>query len=249
MKDFVPRALIAKRESKRIEFKESFDASSLQSWCEILKDIISIANSGGGAVLIGVDNQGIPTGGDVSSLLEVDPAQIVDKVYQYTETHYSDFEIHSTEKCGAKLVALNIGPAPIPIVFTRPGTYPVGKSKQRTSFSKGTVYFRHGAKSEPGNSEDLRQAIERRLEEVRKSWIDGVRKVIRAPAGAEVEISQPVRHPSLMEAASIRIVDDLSAPSFGSVDKDKTHPHRQKELIANVRGRLPDNVKFNQYDV
>ena len=127
MEDFVSRALIAKRESKRIEFKESFDASSLQSWCEILKDIISIANSGGGAVLIGVDNHGIPTRADVSSVVEVDPAQIVDKVYQYTETHYSDFEIHSTEKCGAKLAALNIGPALVPIVFTRPGTYPVSK--------------------------------------------------------------------------------------------------------------------------
>ena len=46
--------------------------------------------------------------------------------------------------------------------------------KQKTAFSAGTVYFRHGAKSEPGTSEDLRASLERELDRIRSSWLDGI---------------------------------------------------------------------------
>ena len=48
------------------------------------------------------------------------------------------------------MAAIKIGPAFPPIVFTRPGTYSVEGGRQKTAFSQGTVYFRHGAKKRPG---------------------------------------------------------------------------------------------------
>lgn len=42
------KALTAKRESKHIEFKEGFNPSEARDWCEIIKDIVAMANSGGG---------------------------------------------------------------------------------------------------------------------------------------------------------------------------------------------------------
>ena len=41
----------------------------------------------------------------------------------------------------------------VPLVFTRVGTSEIAHGRQKTVFSVGTVYFRHGAKSEPGTSE------------------------------------------------------------------------------------------------
>ena len=46
----IEKAKAAKRESKYIEFKVSFDIDSTQDWCEIIKDIVAIANSGGGII-------------------------------------------------------------------------------------------------------------------------------------------------------------------------------------------------------
>jgi len=51
-------AVSAKRESKAVDFKRSFDPASVAEWCELIKDIVAMANSGGGTILIGVNNDG-----------------------------------------------------------------------------------------------------------------------------------------------------------------------------------------------
>jgi len=83
----------AKRESKYLDFKEKFDINQTQDWCEIIKDIIAMANSGGGCILIGARNDSTPSGWDVTPLLHLDPAQITDKIARYTGEQYADFEI------------------------------------------------------------------------------------------------------------------------------------------------------------
>lgn len=80
--DWVERAKRAKRESKYIEFKSEFEATSPGDWCEIIKDLVAISNSGGGVVAFGLDSRGNPTGNDVSSVLSLDPAEITDKIYR-----------------------------------------------------------------------------------------------------------------------------------------------------------------------
>ncbi|KPJ64660.1 hypothetical protein AMJ44_12345, partial [candidate division WOR-1 bacterium DG_54_3] len=104
-------------------------------------------------------------------------------------------------------------PVSIPIVFRKPGTYDIGSGKQRTAFSVGTVYFRHGAKSEPGTSDDIRRVIERQLDNIRKSWIKGVRKVVRAPEGSQVVTVLPSSRmsTSLLQATTVRAVKDPKA--------------------------------------
>ncbi len=47
------------------------------------------------------------------------------------------------------------------MVFTRNGTDVTIKGKQKPAFVQGTVYFRHGAKSEPGNRDDLEDWLHR----------------------------------------------------------------------------------------
>ena len=48
MSDILQKALAAERESSRIEFKREFNPASRAQWCEAIKDIAAIANSGGG---------------------------------------------------------------------------------------------------------------------------------------------------------------------------------------------------------
>ena len=54
MPSLIDKALAAKRESKHIEFKEGFDPASGHDWCESIKDIVAIANSGGGVLIFGL---------------------------------------------------------------------------------------------------------------------------------------------------------------------------------------------------
>lgn len=186
----------------------------------------------------------------MSGVLALDPAIVTDKIHSYTETQFGDFEIIGGHKGKKSVAALVVGATTIPIVFTRAGAYSVEGGRQKTAFAKGTVYFRHGAKSEPASRDDLAELIERRLAEVRKQWIGGVRKVIESPSGSRVAILPPEIHPSDdPNAVPIRIVDDASAQAFRLLDIDKTHPYRQKEVIDEVKKRLPKNARFNSFDV
>lgn len=250
MEDLVQRALQARRESKYIEFKSAFDPSSAHDWCELIKDIVAIANTGGGAIVFGVDNFGNPCSFDARPVLQIDVATITDKVARYTAVQLSEFEIVQKEKGGVTVAVLLIAPVDIPLVFSSPGTYTLPSNKQQTAFSRGTVYFRHGAKSEPANREDLRATVERNLEIFRRSWIKGVRKVVQAPRGHVVQVLPPeVVSSSSPEATPIRIVDDPAAPAYFRLTPDISHPFRQKDVIAKVNQEMTGEVKINQFDL
>ena len=249
--DLLDKARRAKRESKYIEFKSEFDPESNEHWCETLKDIVAIANSGGGVIIFGVDNRGRPLDRDISPVLALDPSAISDKIYRYTGINFSGFEILEHAATERVVAMLRIEAADVPMVFTRPGTYQVQDGpKQKTAFSQGSVYFRHGAKSEPGNSEDIRSVIERNLETTRREWLRGMRKVVAAPRGSVITASPTaVAESPSQPATHIRLVDDPTAPGFRRMDPDETHPYRQKELIKEVNQQLPRGSSINPYDV
>ncbi len=43
--------LQATGESQRLDFKRQVDPASPADWCELIKDIVAIANSGGGTIV------------------------------------------------------------------------------------------------------------------------------------------------------------------------------------------------------
>ncbi|MGB9456409.1 MAG: ATP-binding protein [Bryobacteraceae bacterium] len=191
MLDLVAEALSATRESKHIEFKEYFDPTSAGGWCELIKDLVAIANSGGGIIVFGLNSQGEPTGAPVNLISAVDPADITNRVSKYTGCADFDVGIRDVQKCGAMLCAFLVTAVPTPLVFAKPGTYyDAGAGKEKTAFRAGTVYFRHASKSEPGTTDDLRVVISRRVDVLRKHWTKGIRKVVQAPAGSEVLMVQ-----------------------------------------------------------
>ena len=55
----------AANERRQVDFKGAFDTGQAGDWCEVIKDIVAMANSGGGALVIGVKNDGTPSGYDV----------------------------------------------------------------------------------------------------------------------------------------------------------------------------------------
>ena len=201
-------------------------------------------------IVFGIQAAGRPSGAEVQCILGLDPAEITDKIHAYTGVHFADLEIIDATKEGHQLAMLVLRASETPIVFTKAGTYDVGDGKQKTAFSKGTVYFRHGAKSEPGTTADLAGALGRRLDRIRREWLSGVRRVVEASPGSQLFVLPPeIRDSNSPNATPIRVVDDPSAPAYRIIDPDQTHPLRQKEVVAEVRKRLPQGTVFNQFDV
>jgi hypothetical protein len=249
--ELLERAAVAKRESRYLDFKEAFDPGSDPKFIELVKDLVAMANSGGGIIVIGVRNDATLSGAGVESVLDLDPAKISDKVHRYTAEHFSGFSIHEVQRNGTQIAAIVIEPAEIPLVFAQPGTYPVagGGGKQKTAFSRGTVYVRHGAKSEPATSKDLGDFVERRLEEIRESWLGNIRQVMASPVGTDIAMYERMGADEQGRPTRVRLTTEPGAPVFGRISPDQTHPYRQTELLREVKKRLPRGTRLTTYDM
>lgn len=97
----------------------------------------------------------------------------------------------------------------------------------------GIMYIRRGARTGTATTADVANLIDRRFTMVRKAWLSAVKQVVQ---------------PGMAAAAAVRVVTDPRAPAFRLVDYDKTHPFRQKEVLAALRERLPE-MRLTQFDL
>lgn len=229
-----------------IDFKEGFDINSEKDRCEIVKNSVAMANSGGGVILIGVEDGGEPSGSDVTPVLDIDPAVLVDMITMYTGERFSGFKIAEIDKEGVKIAALLIESVSIPMVFVKPGTYDIddmgdggdkGDKGQQTVFESGAVYFRHGARSEPGNSSDMTKVVGRELEKLHRSF-SCVGKADKTPAMYVTQPVEPVSNAARMPNQS----------GHGVAIPDRTYPYIQKEVVHHVNERLSGKKHITAYD-
>jgi Schlafen, AlbA_2 len=241
-------AQIAKGECDCLDFKSGFNPSITGDWCELIKDVVAMANSGGGCVIVGLSDEGKLSGESVAAFIGLDSADIGNKIHKYTGHHFSEFSIERREVDAGEVAVMTIGGVRLPIIFSVPGEYESPPGKKKSAFSKGTVYFRHGAKSEPGTTEDLRTALERELERVRSFWLDGIAKVVQAPPEAEVKIVTPAVSLGKEVGQAIRLTTKAEGPEFRVVDNDQLYPHRAKELKQRLSEVLGPSVA-TPYDI
>lgn len=237
-------------EDADLDFKESFDVGSNGDWLEIVKDVVAMANSGGGCIIIGLRDDGLPSGADVASVVAVDPAKLTDKIYKYTGAQFHAFGICGAVKDAADVCLIRVHGSRVPLVFTKVGTYETAPGKQKNAFSLGAIYFRHGAKSEPATMDDLRQCIDREVDRLRSSWLDGITKVVEAPVGAQIVVV-PAGSPLTSSAVSsnVRLTNDLAAPTVRALPIDETHPYRQKEVVLEVNKALAGAHRISSHDI
>ncbi len=218
--DLIKAYLKRNTEAADLDLKPTFDVDDLGDWLEIIKDIAAFANSDGGAILIGMNDDGMPSSADVEGALGIDPADVTNRVHKYTGTHFHAFEFSECKKLGHEICAIIIQSARIPLVFTRVETYEATPGRQKTIFSMGTVYFRRGAKSEPRtSSDDIRTFLDREIEVVKHSWLDGISKVVLPPD------TQPTGPTG---ALAVQLTNNSEAPTMWSLSTRRIHSARRR---------------------
>lgn len=242
----------SEKETARLDFKAEFDPDVKKDWCEILKDIVAMVNTRGGLIVFGIGDDGQPSGADLTKLSKLDPAKVTDKIASYTDVQFGDIQVVTVQRGGLPYPAIVVGRSKTPIIFSNPGNYPIpgDKSRQGSAFGIGVVFVRHGAKSEPATTDDLRQFIERRIDEVGKAWRRGIRKVVKAPVDHEVHVVPPnmkLVHDN--DARAVRLVNDAKAPVARFRNPDETHPFRQKELMPEIARRIGKKPYPSTHDI
>lgn len=235
----------ATTEDERLDFKCEFRPEKKAAfWAELVKDLVAFANSNGGVIVFGINDDGSKSADDCAVLLTFDPAKITDQINKYTGTQFSQFRIDRVVRNGSICPVTLIEPTRIPLVFFRVGTYETEDGSQKNAFSRGAVYFRHGAKSEPATQDDLRASFDRELRRVREEWLGNMRQVVEAPPGSTVTIAGPIK-----PISELRLSSDPSAPAITVRRLSDTHPYRQSEVIAEVKRRVQSLTRFNSHDI
>ena len=243
------KAVASRQETRAVDFKSQFEPNSEADCIELVKDVVAMANSGGGIILIGIKDNGEPSGADVSAVVELDPAHLTDKLFRYTAEHFGAIEISKVTRQGTTVALIEVHEGNDLLVFTRPGNYVAPNGKQKTAFAIGGVYFRHGAKSEPCTPSDLSRYTAARIRAERERWMTGIRQVVEAPRGADLAIVERTRPDSEGRPTRVRLTNDPDAPVFGRLNPDETHPHRQSGVLAALNRRLGGRGKVNQHDI
>jgi len=243
------RAQAASSESKYLDFKREFDIGSTEAWCNVIKDVVAMANSGGGIVIFGLENDGSSCALDHAVLLAYDTADITNKIWKYTNYQFSEVEIVEVVRGGKTHAAFLISAADVPIVFTKPGNTKRLTGRRNQHSPKERFYFRHGSKSEPGNRDDLARWREREIERARKTWMTGIRKVVETgPEETVTVISSASLSPKYGSIVKAAFTSDPTAVRVAPSNAEEIWPYRQVDVIREVNKRLGEKV-INPFDI
>jgi Schlafen, AlbA_2 len=235
-RDDVAAAVAATRPSRRVAFWPELKPSMSGIWCELAKDIASLANSGGGVIVFGIDRSGEPTGWNPEHLLQVGVARIHRELGPYLGD-LPGLGVAPARRAGRRVATMRV-PARqgAPLVFERDGTYVDKAGREHAPFRRGMVFFRHGPRSGPASAKDFARFAALEERRIRRDILEHLRQVAKAPTGSEVIVVPPQSAPS-GTVERFRVVDDPRAPVLARTDFDVTHPYRQKELVEALNRR------------
>ena len=200
-----------------------------------------MANTGGGYILIGAANDGSSSNCDLTATASLDQAVVVDKIGKYTDAQPNEVNVRLFRDKRRERVIFHVGAADPPIVLCRPGTYAVSDGKQKTAYSAGTIYFRHGSKSEPARQADIQRAFDSMFAKRKREFLSGIRKVIKARADEQVLVlPKAFRLTTDATAPGFRITDDPDAPAFRGIVGAGKYGSEEEELAGIVRNMKTD---------
>lgn len=205
--------LRAREERTDLEFKSDVDPDSKEFWCNLCKHLVSLANTAGGYLIVGVNDDYEPVGVSKSKLARLDISTVINCVSKYLYEDLDSIRFKKIKNKGLHFGIFYVDKHEIPLVFAKDGQYRDSGGNTRNVFSKGDIYFRHGGKSERANQRDLNRVLKEYQKRLRKEWSKGVRKAINLPPNQKlVSVPKEVMVDSeRREAVPVRLSDELDA--------------------------------------
>jgi hypothetical protein len=184
-------------EGKHLDLKISFDQESEKAKVDLVKNLVALANAGGGSIVYGRDETATPGIGD-DTRQALDSARLMDLVTKYIRPSQIGIS-HSVEVVGdgRYLLTISVDAAEYPMVMSRKGDWKGSDSKKdRPLFVVGDIWTRHGSKTERISFEDLREWIEQKLSAERNSILSRIATLVNLPEGAEIQVVSGDQKPS-----------------------------------------------------
>lgn len=243
----VLKAETANRESRQLAFQPGYEDTP-EFWCALARDVIAMANSGGGVLVFGVKADGTPTGSDGRAFLTLGVAAIAGRLAEWIGDAFAEIEVATVRRGDIDCPAVIVAGADVPIPFSKAGTWVNADGEQRTAFAEGAVYFRHGAKSAPATYADFSRWIARYASAERHRLMRGMKKIVTAAPGhvvAAVTTADPLVAGGGMIA---QLSNDPKARKIIPRRVGDFYPHRGVDLRQKA-GEALKGTTLNSHDL
>ncbi|MCK5751641.1 MAG: ATP-binding protein [Mycobacterium sp.] len=142
------RELLQQAEQQSLEYKEALDLTDHETRLNLVKDAVAMGNTGGGYILVGVDDVGDPCAPSGSlDRPRFDPAKLNDIFRRYTRPVPALVsQPHSVGR--NEVIVIFVPPTsgpPLPMITD--GEYEDAKKRKQYKFRKGDVPVREGAQN------------------------------------------------------------------------------------------------------
>lgn len=190
-KEIVTDLISYREEDDCLDYKQTIELSSDKEWLGLTKDISAFANTYGGYLVFGIeDGSGNIVGlaRDVADFIK-DASKLQAKINRHLDPHIIGLRAKEFRIDGQVVVAAfvpqSIGTTHI---ISKPGKFKHTSGQDKVVLQQGTLYVRRSAGNHLGDSRDLSDVIERRIDQFRSALIDKVARVVNSPASSDVFI-------------------------------------------------------------
>ena len=197
-----------------------------------VKAVISFANTEGGFVIVGTNNEGKHIGLDTHNQRDLDLAKLDELINGCVFPSIRNLNLVFTKLEGVKIGILHIPPSPeMPHVTTKSVT--LESDQRKAVLARHVVYTRQGAKSDIARPEHHQAIIKRRTESLR-------RELLRAIENVQV----PYTFGSSAQFGGVfQITDDPTAPRLNISHVDGSDEGGAKLVHESLHPALFDTVK------
>lgn len=178
-----------KEEDDLTDYKLTLDTENDKSWLDLTIDVSAFGNTLGGYLIFGVEDGrkklvGIPK--NVTNVLK-DANNILQKVNRHLEPHITGLRSKIFRFNGKTVGVIYIPQSNCRThIISKDASYAHPSGKTQLRLRQGTFYVRRSGGVHLGDSRDLDDLIERRIDQFRAALLEKVTKVVNTPATSEV---------------------------------------------------------------
>lgn len=179
----VEELLTRGRESAKLDYKSAYDPGDSCHRFQLTKHIVAMANTVGGYIVIGVEDDGTPVGLDAAEADRIDEATVRSQVSGSITPSPSIFVDRNVEWDGDRFAIVTILPYKERILVFESDGQCFDEERHHHVFREGEVVVRHGSASERWNQEDADFLLERASHRQKEQWREEFREDVQAIFG------------------------------------------------------------------
>src|SRR5262245_29185590 len=98
-----------------VDLVRTFDPASQRDWCELVRDVVAAANSGGGTILVHGQPHPWNPAAESHAVKSLEKDALISRIREFTGSSFANVVTHPVDRAEVHAVRIAVGPALLPI--------------------------------------------------------------------------------------------------------------------------------------